>query len=483
MLSGSSTTAGATFSWVASNGGNITAGALTATPTVNAAGTYTLTVTNPANGCTATDIALVTLNNTPPNANAGADKEIPCGSSTVMLSGSSTTAGATFSWVASNGGNIVSNANTATPTVNAAGTYTLTVTNPANGCTATDIALVTIGVCPEAFCTYTQGYFGNAGGKACDGETGGLSTIQLINQSISNWGGSILIGSGTRSVTINAGDADWVIKYLPGGGQSYALSAPAIGISSPSFATLYTKKAGPNTRINNTLLAQTITLGLNLGINDDLATFSFATHSAVNKYLVTQEPESCGSTVGVPDSYTCDELNTAVVALLKQANWPAGMDFPATVAGLFQLANYALGGGNLAGTGVDLNSIAGAADAINNAFDECRLFAGFRETCPVAATTKVNTEALSENAVSVTVFPNPYTDRVRFVLTATISGQGALEIYNSMGQRVATPFRGHMNAGTSQVVDYTVPANQRENLFYLLRLNNKQASGKLLNLD
>src|SRR5690606_41074751 len=125
-------------------GGNITAGALTATPTVNAAGTYTLTVTDPSNGCTATDVALVTLDNTAPNANAGADKELTCTTTSIQLSGSSSTAGATFSWVASNGGNITAGALTATPTVNAAGTYTLTVTNRRASCRATAVASVTL---------------------------------------------------------------------------------------------------------------------------------------------------------------------------------------------------------------------------------------------------------------------------------------------------------------------------------------------------
>ncbi|MFV8393461.1 T9SS type A sorting domain-containing protein [Flavobacterium sp. LB2P6] len=168
-LSGSSTTTGVTYSWVASNGGNIVSGATTATPTVNAAGTYTLTVTDPINGCTATDIALVTLNNTPPNANAGADVLILCGETTVLLSGSSTTAGVTYSWVASNGGSIVSGADTATPTVNAAGTYTLTVTNPINGCTATDVVLVTNQICIVEGCTL--GYWKNHTDRWCSNYT------------------------------------------------------------------------------------------------------------------------------------------------------------------------------------------------------------------------------------------------------------------------------------------------------------------------
>lgn len=140
QLSGSSSTSGVSYNWTATNGGNIVSGATTATPTVNATGTYTLTVTTLVGSCSASDVAQVTFNGIVPNANAGADKQITCSSSTVQLSGSSSTSGVSYAWVASNGGNIVSGANTATPTVNTAGTYTLTVT-ATSGCTKTDVAL------------------------------------------------------------------------------------------------------------------------------------------------------------------------------------------------------------------------------------------------------------------------------------------------------------------------------------------------------
>ena len=142
QLSGSSSTTGVSYSWAASNGGIITAGANSATPTVTTAGTYTLTVSS--GGCTATDVALVTLNKTAPNANAGTDKVLTCEITSMQLNGSSSAPGATFKWVASDGGNISAAASiVATPTINATGTYTLTVTDPINGCTATDVALVT----------------------------------------------------------------------------------------------------------------------------------------------------------------------------------------------------------------------------------------------------------------------------------------------------------------------------------------------------
>jgi hypothetical protein len=72
---------------VASNGGNIVSGANTAMPLVNAVGTYTLTVTNPTNGCAASDEEIVTLNNTPPTCNLSAPTVLPaCGSSGNTLS-------------------------------------------------------------------------------------------------------------------------------------------------------------------------------------------------------------------------------------------------------------------------------------------------------------------------------------------------------------------------------------------------------------
>lgn len=142
VLAGSSSTGGVTFSWT---GPGIVSGGTTATPTVNQPGTYTLTVTNPANGCTATSTVNVTQNITPPNANAGTPQVLTCANPTRVLTGSSSTGGATFSWA---GPGIVAGGATATPTVNQVGTYTLTVTNPVNGCTATSTVNVTQNVTP-----------------------------------------------------------------------------------------------------------------------------------------------------------------------------------------------------------------------------------------------------------------------------------------------------------------------------------------------
>lgn len=129
-LTGSSTTSGVTYSWAGPGGFTSSS----ASPTgITTFGTYTLTVTNPANGCVSTGSQTVNLNNTPPDASAGSTLTMSCASSFVNLSGNSTTGGVTYSWAGPSG----FSSSVQNPSVSSAGTYTLTVTNPANGCTAT----------------------------------------------------------------------------------------------------------------------------------------------------------------------------------------------------------------------------------------------------------------------------------------------------------------------------------------------------------
>ena len=131
QLNGSSTTAGVIYSW---SGAGILNGSNTATPNVNATGTFTLIVTDPVNGCTANDVLDIFPDINAPNANAGPDGTLTCLINSVLLTASSTTAGVSFAW--SNGINTSSN------TINITGTYTLTVTDPSNGCTSSDQAVV-----------------------------------------------------------------------------------------------------------------------------------------------------------------------------------------------------------------------------------------------------------------------------------------------------------------------------------------------------
>ncbi|MEO8067673.1 MAG: SBBP repeat-containing protein, partial [Flavobacteriales bacterium] len=124
VLDGSSSTQGASFGW---SGPGIVSGGSSDNVTVNAAGTYVLTVTDQQSGCSNTDAASVTLNNTPPGAQATGGT-LTCTITSVQLIGGGN---GSFSWTGPNG----FTSGDQNPTVSAAGTYVLTVTG-ANGCTS-----------------------------------------------------------------------------------------------------------------------------------------------------------------------------------------------------------------------------------------------------------------------------------------------------------------------------------------------------------
>lgn len=119
-------------------GGNIVSGATTLNPVVNAAGSYTLTITNTINGCSGSSTTTVASNIAAPNVGASGGA-ITCTNANVTLAGSSTTPNVSFAWTGPNGFTSTEQ----NPTVTAQGTYQLTVTNPANGCTAAASAAVT----------------------------------------------------------------------------------------------------------------------------------------------------------------------------------------------------------------------------------------------------------------------------------------------------------------------------------------------------
>lgn len=79
----------------------------------------------------------------------------------------------------------------------------------------------------------------------------------------------------------------------------------------------------------------------------------------------------------------------------------------------------------------------------------------------------------------VKAFPNPFNDKINFVLTTAESGNVSLEIYNMLGQNVKTVYRGFVKQGT-QNFEVSIPASHRSTLIYVVKAGNKQLTGKLL---
>jgi len=145
-----------TYLWTTADG-NIVGGADTPTPTVDRPGTYQLWLSNPENGCTATDLAIVIQNTVPPPVSVATAPAFTCALNQQVLQGQNAAPSGSFAyqWTASDGGNILGGGTTLQPEVNAPGTYTLLATNLATGCTASaaaevgqDVAPPEIGIAP-----------------------------------------------------------------------------------------------------------------------------------------------------------------------------------------------------------------------------------------------------------------------------------------------------------------------------------------------
>ncbi|MEZ4962470.1 MAG: gliding motility-associated C-terminal domain-containing protein [Saprospiraceae bacterium] len=146
QLDGSGSSAGSEYSyeWSVVSGGQICGNANDLQSMACAPGVYQIKVTNTLNGCTAVDDVEIVGDTLKPTALAGPAKEINCIDTLVVLNGSGSAGNGNFSysWSSQNGGSFVDGQNTLTPTVNAPGTYILTVTNDDNGCSSISNVMV-----------------------------------------------------------------------------------------------------------------------------------------------------------------------------------------------------------------------------------------------------------------------------------------------------------------------------------------------------
>jgi hypothetical protein len=104
--------------------------------------------------------------------------------------------------------------------------------------------------------------------------------------------------------------------------------------------------------------------------------------------------------------------------------------------------------------------------------------------CPVAGRVATSTIVSKESTSETTVkaYPNPFSDRVKFMVTSSDAGYGNLDVYNMMGQKVKTVYTGFIAAGT-QTFELSLPTHQVSNLVYVLRVGDKKVTGKILQIN
>lgn len=129
-----STTSGLSYSWTPTPN----SGATTASPSFTAAGNYTCLVTNTVNNCfTNLPQVAVGTDTTIPTVSIAPTSSITCALTTVTITATANPAASTYTW---SGTGITGSVNSSSITVNSAGTFSVSVTNPLNGCVSSVVS-------------------------------------------------------------------------------------------------------------------------------------------------------------------------------------------------------------------------------------------------------------------------------------------------------------------------------------------------------
>ncbi len=294
------------YQWSAWNGGNIVSGANTPNPTVNAAGNYTVQVSDVVTTCAGFSTAIVSANQDLPTSEAGPGMEVSCASPSVQLEGSgSAGANISYQWTAINGGHIEAGANTLTPTVDAAGNYILVVTNSTNGCAKSD----------------TTGVVGNNVPPTAQTESGDLTcvTFSVTLNAITNANNPVFAWTGPNGFTSDLQNP----VTTEAGDYQLMVSDPNTGCTNTASANVANNTVPPGATADGGTLTCVVS-NVELEGDADVSGVSFA-WTGPNGFE-SALPNPSVSVVGAYDLVVTDTLNgctsTAVATVAQNTTLP-----------------------------------------------------------------------------------------------------------------------------------------------------------------
>jgi len=169
----------------------------------------------------------------------------------------------------------------------------------------------------------------------------------------------------------------------------------------------------------------------------------------------------------------------------------ASINFCNTVTGY----TYKVGSQNAINGNGSGQSVSGLAAGSNPNIEVTNTTGGCKTTftcsqsvlsCPAAGGISSRTSSpineVSSSQTTVKAYPNPFSDKIKFVITSPISGDGSLDVYNMMGQRVKSVYNGFIAEGT-QTFELSLSTRQVANLVYVLRIGDKKTTGKILQIN
>ena len=473
------------YSWSIGGNGTIVGPATNSSVnvTAGAAGSFTLTLTTTLNGCSITCDKVVTVDpSTTYSCNISGPSQVCNGSLDIFTAPSDLNS---YTWKVTGNATVIGSNTGSSVNVSATipGSYTLSLETMLNGISCSSTKTVIIISCVNA-CTYTQGFYGNVKGKACYSNTGITMTSSQLMLNAFGVRTSQVFGNlaNKRFFTLFRSDISSgnIYKMLPGGDNAKSIDVdnvlPFDGAyyadqTTWSLVPLETK-AQQKGKIRNSLLAQTMTLWFNIQNSSNLGNIILNEDT-----LLTKATANCGNTTPVGEASKFGLPHSIVVYL------NGGNGYPATVNGLFALANDVLGG---VVTNISPSLVNEAVDVINNAFDECRVLVG---TIPYIDQSLLKTDQLivktpevkltgETNELKVAAYPNPYKNHFQLLITSPVMGMARIEFFTLNGQKVYE-MNKQVTANSNTAVTYTGPL-RFATLVYKVTVEKNIATGIVL---
>ena len=428
--------------------------------TAGTAGEFTLSLTTSLNGCSRTCSKVVTVTPVFTYACTITGASETCNGTTESYTAPgnldsynwSVTGDASIDGLATGSSVIIISGNS--------GSYTVTLQTMLNGLSCSSEKTVKITECVNA-CSYTQGFYGNPKGTACYNNSGFTTDASTLMQAAFGINSSQVFGNvpNKRFFTLYRTDITNgnIYKMFPGGGNSKAID---IDKKSPFDGAYYADQStwslvpiqttGPQRgKIRNSLLAQTMVLWFNVRNSSTLGIIPL-----VDDTLLTKATASCGNNTPIGEAVKFGLPHSVIVYL------NGGNGYPATVDGLFALANDVLGG---VVTNISASDVNQAVAVINNAFDECRILVGTIPYDQQLTKTQLIVKAIDPknvsaeaNVLKVVAYPNPYKNHFQLQVTSPVSGLANIEFFTINGQKIHEinkPVSAHTNA----IIPYNGP--------------------------
>ncbi len=340
-------------------------------------------------------------------------------------------------------------------------TITYSAEDSCGNSTACDFTVYVAPCTGDTHCTYTQGFYGNFNGMGCSPILGQVGSQEMMVNALTNNAGVVNFGSVSNNNYFELLLSDInghpvvgknnIYKMLPGGGTPRAL----IGYNTYSTASTWSDNDPLNAtgtqkgRINNVLLAQTMALFFNIENDPSLSSIE------LQETFATGDVTYCGSNTIIPETISVFNIDSSLISYLTTQNGVAN------VAGLYALANKALGGEDI--SPLNHSKINSAVDVINRGFDECRI------QVLISSEITIATEMVTEK--DFTIYPVPFISNFTILYNFDYESPVDIQVFNARGQLLLNQTDNNAYKGKEMKIEFPLIYQKGEIFFIRIETN------------